>query len=137
MPVIENLCPKCGYQPNAEPPAPDAGPDRAGVLTCPRCGFLGIWDVHYWREPTDAERTALLAVGSVSDAAFSHLWMSMCQDSDIERAYHIMVDRLAPFLHTAGLSVAEGAILLRHLATELSRAGFHTHHEPITLKEDL
>jgi ribosomal protein S27AE len=131
MPVIENRCPHCGSSSSADAHVPDNGT----LFNCGRCGFLGIWEDHYWRTPTEVERTELLGVPEVSDTLFLSMVGDMCQRADNERIIRILTQRLTVAIRNYELSCGMAEKLLRDIAEDLRTAGFHTHRRPIELEE--
>ena len=131
MPVIENRCPHCGS---------DTGsgvPDNGSLFNCGRCGFLGIWEDHYRRTPTDAERRELVGVPEVSDTLFLSMVGDMCVRADRDRMRTILRRRLQPLLTGTGI----GAHTVRDrvidtVIEDMRAAGFHTHRRPIELEEN-
>ena len=80
MAVLENLCPRCGRPAHADPDQPSI-PSNGAVMTC-SCGFLGIWEDHYWRAPADAERDVLLRHPGVIEDLFAPIVANMRRQAD-------------------------------------------------------
>ncbi len=135
MPVIENLCPRCGAVPYPGPPQayPDGQipvPEDGMLLNCPRCGFLGIWEAFYWRAPSDAERLQLLHDAQVLEAQFLPMMAALCRQADIERIDEILRHHLdVPGLNVTGDTIAE-------IIVDLRIAGFHTHRKPFDMSNE-
>lgn len=122
MAVIENVCPRCGQPPRGPLPVPVV-PDDGVVLTCGRCGFLGIWEAHYWRRPTDQERLTILHDKSVLDAQFVAVAASMCESADRDRLTHILRSMTMLSVRT-----------INSLVDMIMVAGFHTDTDPFTIE---
>lgn len=130
MPVMENLCPRCGARPHgATPPTEDE------ILTCDQCGFLGIWDVHYWRTPTADERRSLLSHREIVNAQFLPIVGTLCTLADEQRMIEILRKRLRILLLGTGVTESSIIDLFALVAEDLRTAGFHTHRAPIELKD--
>ena len=129
MPVIENRCPHCGSSAGVDVP------DNGTLFNCGRCGFLGIWEDHYWRNPTDDERLTLISVPMVSDTLFDSLVGDMCQRADNERVRAILRRRLRMLLIGTGVGDHVVESIFGTIIADLRAAGFHTHRAAIEPKE--
>lgn len=130
MPVIENLCPRCGAPPHAGPPddypdGPAHVPGDGAVFTCVQCGFLGIWEAFYWRTPSDVERVQLLHDTHVLEAQFLPMMAALCRQADLTR----MADILRHYLDIP-------ADTLARIIADLRLAGFHTHRDPFDISNE-
>ena len=132
MPVIENRCPHCGSPSSADAHVPDNGT----LFNCGRCGFLGIWEDHYWRNPTEVERLELLGVPEVSDTLFLSMVGDMCQHADRGRMRDILWRRLLGVLAASGMDHRRADALFDTIIEDMRTAGFHTHRRPIELEEN-
>jgi len=131
MSVIENRCPHCGSPSSADAHVPDNGT----LFNCGRCGFLGIWEDHYWRNPTEVERLELVGVPEVSDTLFMSMVGDMCQHADRDRMRAILRRRLQPLLTGIAAHLVRDRVV-DTIIDDLRTAGFHTHRRPIELEEN-
>jgi hypothetical protein len=105
------------------------------VLTCAQCGFLGVWDVHYWRTPNTVEFDGLLHIPAILEAQFLPQWAAMCRTADAERMVTIFDKCVGEWLRVTGMGEQATDALYQMLIEDMYRAGFHTHHEPIEIEE--
>ena len=119
-PMIEGACPSCGMNVlNTGNP-----PDDGAVFTC-RCGFLGIWESHYWRTPHAAELDALIADFDVTDSLFAGMWAAMLLDTDRARMEAIVRAELQAAGYRPLLLDLESVVTA--IGARLRAGGFHTH----------
>jgi hypothetical protein len=134
MPVIDDLCPRCGADPKeVDGQGSEYGaPPEGSIFTCSRCNFLGIWDTHYWRTPSDAERLALLHNDAVLNAMTVPLLLSLHQMADAEHMTRLLAAVLCAWKVNPNTPIDK---VILAMVTTLQGAGFHTHTDPLEWPE--
>lgn len=120
-PLIEGACPNCGLDVLAHG---DGIPSDGQPYLC-SCGFMGIWDSHYWREPTAFERAEMLSDDGIVAHLYAGIWASMMLDADRARMEAIVSEELQAAGYRPLLVDLEAVVSA--IGARLRAGGFHTH----------
>lgn len=119
--VQDTTCPGCGIQPH--PDIADIELSPSSVLTCPRCGYLGIWEGTAWRRPNSEEHAELVSSEDFLDTMSQLLLVQAWREKDQAVMRNIITEHIR-WYHSE--SVAEE--LTKSLINAFTNAGFHTHN---------
>lgn len=98
------------------------------MLVCLVCGYIGLWEGHQWRDPTDDERALILSSPIYTNAISDVIGARLNAQWDRDDMREILERNLQPIVEN-GVTCS---LLVATILGELCRAGMHTHRSLTT-----